>query len=407
MAHTHKFQAEESSDRAALEAALALIPIVAASTQYQLTVQTFGQGLSHPLWTKSADVIRQEYEALLEADINAVEVLTLQPHGHSGLAVTYRRDDSTVTLQWHQGDGVAAVRAARTEFRAVSAPSIRKKWSDEERKYLAQLELATGRLSDVAREALRQTQTFRDGLEADYQAKRQALDAELVAKRQELEVEFQSREQAFSVKEEALKARTAELDNRDAVHARRQLRGDLQDEIKARREKPGLSKGTEDKRRIVHFILAFGLLVLGALYLGYPAPSQAPSSEVDVWFSQVRRVVAGLGFGGLLWFWIRWTSQWFKENAQAEFRIRQLALDFDRASWLVEVTREWADAKVEPPQELIDAMARGLFESGESPEKRRRLGDLASHLERAERVRLKYGENELELGKAALKERGK
>ena len=71
---------------------------------------------------------------------------------------------------------------------------------------------------------------------------------------------------------------------------------------------------------------------------------------------------------GALWFaltsifYIRWTDQWFRQHADQEFRLQQLALDVDRAGYATEMLLEWQENKSgEMPGVLLDRLTTGLF----------------------------------------------
>jgi len=65
---------------------------------------------------------------------------------------------------------------------------------------------------------------------------------------------------------------------------------------------------------------------------------------------------------GVLTFYIRWSDDWSKRHAEEEFKLKRLELDFDRASWVVEMALEWSDEKDGAiPPELVDALTQNLF----------------------------------------------
>jgi hypothetical protein len=95
---------------------------------------------------------------------------------------------------------------------------------------------------------------------------------------------------------------------------------------------------------------------------------QKVTSDFPLWYPLVRFSLALLGMGSSIVFYIRWQDRWSEAHAAEEFRLKRLALDMDRASWLVEVMLEWRKEREgeEIPKELIGPLAAGLFEPGTS-----------------------------------------
>ena len=69
-----------------------------------------------------------------------------------------------------------------------------------------------------------------------------------------------------------------------------------------------------------------------------------------------------LGFALTAVFYIRWNDQWFRQHADQEFRLQQLALDVDRAGYATEMLLEWQEDKGgEMPAVMLDRLTAGLF----------------------------------------------
>jgi hypothetical protein len=82
-----------------------------------------------------------------------------------------------------------------------------------------------------------------------------------------------------------------------------------------------------------------------------------------LWIHVLRVPLGALGFAVSAVFYIRWNDQWFRQHADEEFRLRQLELDVDRASWVTELALEFRDEKGEIPSGLIERLSNGLFTS--------------------------------------------
>ena len=68
-------------------------------------------------------------------------------------------------------------------------------------------------------------------------------------------------------------------------------------------------------------------------------------------------------------FFVRWLNTWATKSADEEYRLKQLEIDIDRASWLVELLFESRrDKGEELPAEVIQRFSRNLFQTHDSLE---------------------------------------
>ena len=67
---------------------------------------------------------------------------------------------------------------------------------------------------------------------------------------------------------------------------------------------------------------------------------------------------------GSILFLIKWQNRWFEQHSTAEFHLKKLELDMERASWVVETALEWSSANataVPMPNELLQSLTKNLF----------------------------------------------
>ena len=101
--------------------------------------------------------------------------------------------------------------------------------------------------------------------------------------------------------------------------------------------------------------LSAGLITLSLL-----TPVTA-TEGAEFWLGLGRLPVGALGFALTAVFYIRWTDQWFRQHANQEFRLQQLALDVDRAGYATEMLLEWQEDKGgEIPAVIVDRLTTGL-----------------------------------------------
>jgi len=115
----------------------------------------------------------------------------------------------------------------------------------------------------------------------------------------------------------------------------------------------------------------------------------------------IKQAVYSAGAIGSVIFMIRWMNRWFELHSQSEFELKHFELDMERASWLVETSLEWKDAKgTAIPPELLESLSSNLF----SKEKEKidplhhPADQLASALMgSASTVKLKAGDSSIEI----------
>ncbi len=126
----------------------------------------------------------------------------------------------------------------------------------------------------------------------------------------------------------------------------------------------------------------------------YRALVATPPESVDVpefWLGLGRLPVGALGFALTAVFYIRWTDQWFRQHANQEFRLQQLALDVDRAGYATEMLMEWQEDKAgEMPAVMVDRLTAGLFTDQTTPPRVRHPSEdaTAAILKAASRVQI-------------------
>ena len=105
------------------------------------------------------------------------------------------------------------------------------------------------------------------------------------------------------------------------------------------------------------------MFVILLFVIGYFAWNALPTgSDTQEIAKLIRFGLSATAFVGTMIFYIRWCDNWFRQHADEEFLLKRLLLDIDRASWIVEMSLEWAEEKgTEIPEELIDRLSNNLF----------------------------------------------
>ncbi|CCK74953.1 hypothetical protein OLEAN_C07770 [Oleispira antarctica RB-8] len=115
----------------------------------------------------------------------------------------------------------------------------------------------------------------------------------------------------------------------------------------------------------------------------------------------IKQGIYSAGAIGSVIFLIRWMNRWFELHSQSEFELKYFELDMERASWIVETSLEWKDAKgTAIPSELLDSLSKNLF--SQDKEKLDPLNHPADQLASAlmgsaSSVKLKAGDSSIEI----------
>ena len=218
------------------------------------------------------------------------------------------------------------------------------------------------RLEDLSQRIAKETHDYRQQLDSELRVKEEKLNTEFDVRKENLDKQIEEHREKLREQESQLEKRRQELDDRSVRHARREQSRNLQKKIAARSEKFTLTPETEAKRQpirrafLVLMIMSIVLIVFSQVY-----PIRA-TEGLAFWFEIIRFPAGLLGFASSVIFYIRWNDHWFRQHADQELRLHQLALDVDRAGYVTEMLLEWQDDKgVAMPELMVERLTTGLF----------------------------------------------
>lgn len=259
------------------------------------------------------------------------------------------------------------------------------------------------RLEALNEELLNSTHIYRKSLDSEYNDKKSHLEKELNKKRVELDEKYNAEKRKLEDQKEQLELRRKEVDDKDNTHARREIRRDILKEIKSRQDKFSLTQGTVKLRKPigVAMVVLIGIFLLGAITSGIEVYKLIDgNNSTSLIVASVKQGLYSIGLFGSVLFFIRWLNRWFEQHSQTEFALKQFELDMERASWLVESSLEWSDAKgASIPPELLGSLSSNLFQNGKDVEPLVHPSDqLASALlGSASSIKLKSGDSSIEI----------
>ena len=242
------------------------------------------------------------------------------------------------------------------------AAAIEKALGPELSEFYRRREEGLSQLEDLTRNLISDTHDYRVKLDEETAQKRQALTASFDEKRRLLDTEHDRRLVDLATREQDLENMRRDLDDRSARHARREQSRALQKKISERSQEFTLTPTTQHKRLPIHLIFCLLLSLSGGLILRSLLSETLPTGGVALWLELGRLPLGVLGFAFASIFYIRWNDRWFRQHADQEFKLHQLALDVDRASYATEMLLEWQEDKGgQMPPVMVDRLTAGLF----------------------------------------------
>ena len=244
--------------------------------------------------------------------------------------------------------------------------------SEEVTKYYEAREATLSRLEQMNQQLLYGIHERQQQLDKQFQKKSEDFEAQLGAQRDSQQKLFEEQMATVREREEALKTREAEFETRESKYLRRQHHKDMLKQLTSLSEKFQLTQGTRRLRWPIIIFLALFLVFCGTMtvlnFLQTSKLLDAAGNDLSKisWEHFTLLGLKQLGFAaGFLfgaWYFIKWNDRWLRQHADAEFMFKQMELDVNRASWVVEMASEWAEEKkADLPSHLVDSLTRNLF----------------------------------------------
>jgi hypothetical protein len=293
-------------------------------------------------------------------------------------------------------------RLVRDAFGAIDERTFADTLRDQDRDFYIAREGSLQRLQEMQEQFFSKLQDFTVRQTTEYQKRHDELESRYTTKETSLDELYQQRLASVAEREEQLSAKLKQLDDRASTHVRREIRQDVKKLLLARSERFELTQGTRRRRWVVFacYVVFLSLFGAAAGYFLLNDPGQLQPVYV------ARQIISSIVFAGTAALFLRWMNSWAKQHADEEFRLKRFELDIDRASWVVEMSLEWAhEMKGEIPQFLVERLSRNLFaEDSAADESLTATDSLASHLlKNAAAAKLRVGDAEVTLEQKGLK----
>lgn len=177
----------------------------------------------------------------------------------------------------------------------------------------------------------------------------------------------EAEEEELQTKRNELERKEQEIDNRQHMHARRELREQITENFKGRIREPIVSKGPSIMRLMVFFLTLVTGIVIG--FYGISSFGELVAIEdmngVPDWLLIVwvlRSVVMIVLAAGFVAYSINWLRSIYLDDVRARQRYERYGNDMDRASFVIETIMEVGEKnEVEVPDAWIEGVCRNLF----------------------------------------------
>lgn len=279
--------------------------------------------------------------AYLNAETNA---------GGSTILLTRKQPFDEVNIRTNGGGPTRLAMAARFMeaikqiFREVDLnTSILESLSEDQRKYYEAREAALLRLEQLSERMIKGNEEYR-----------QKVDAESLELRASLEDESRKKNELLDLRSSELDKREQDMDLADAKSTRRKMRQDLLVKLQ-----PDIAVDLKrsDTRKVQAIFLGVSVLLL--LLSGFIATREG--FDLLDWAHALKLGLPVAGLIGTLTLYYRWVDSWIRKGVDEELRLRQLSIDVDRSTWIIEVLSELKEEAADIPEEVLVAITRNLF----------------------------------------------
>ncbi len=231
-------------------------------------------------------------------------------------------------------------------------------------------------LTELHNKIIRDAEEARTRAEEEIIQRRKQQEVEFDSARAKVSAEAEEVRRQIAAEEAALAARKKEIDDRSHTHARRQMREAITGELKARQQRPAVSRNTLATRASIIGLCFAIAATLGALAVLssreiFVIVQSGKPLESAFYAIVARGALLTLGAVGVAGYLLNFLRKMHDEDLRAERDLERYLYDVDRASWAIETVleaqrRESEEEPVEIPQEWVHGVTRGLFQRSDS-----------------------------------------
>ncbi len=237
---------------------------------------------------------------------------------------------------------------------------------EQAQKHFEARDFALARLEGLVAKLTGDLENARQQQEQSLHAKEQRLDQRFDEKERQLQDEIDQQKKRLEERAGQLDEREKSLNLQDAKSQRRKEREEFKTTLKEWSKNFDVTQGTKRLRLIIHALSIALLGLFGTAAALYLYQSIQTTDTAQLITAAIKQTVFTALFVAAGVFYARWNTHWFQKRANEEFRLKRMELDFNRASWFVELVFQWReDYKDQPlPPELVERLTTNLFVTG-------------------------------------------
>lgn len=221
-----------------------------------------------------------------------------------------------------------------------------------------QLTAAVAELTTAAAKRQITLDEYKEHLETQHQSKLDELDASYLEQSASLQ---RQRDELEKLKKE--------IDDREHMHVRRELREQITTDLQDRLDKPLINKTSANQRIAVVLICIVSAGLLFWFALSTQRLFGTTSDTVEKWFIVLKTLLAGAAASGFLVYAISWLRRTYLDDVGLERALERYALDVNRASWSIETLMEMSKQEgAEVPSIWVQGVCNELFVSSTAKE---------------------------------------
>lgn len=239
-----------------------------------------------------------------------------------------------------------------------------------------------GALSSLHQDMIAGVEKQRLKLNSEYETKQKELSKLQKQKLEEIEQLKKEEKEKLNIDKQELEDRAKELDDRDYMFVRRELRENINSTISDKLKNSILSGSAQISKLLVTFLIlgaATGLAYLS--YIGFQEiiakPAEIKSvgnmqvgtrgtrsvSDFGLWFVIIKTFFSSIGAVGFVLYAVNWLQKLYYDEVNSRRELERYTYDINRASWIIETVMEMKsqEKSSEVPDVWIQSVCNNLF----------------------------------------------
>jgi hypothetical protein len=244
------------------------------------------------------------------------------------------------------------------------------------------LKAEMGALSTLHQDMIAGVEKQRLKLNSDYEGKQKDLEKLQKQKLDEIDQLKKEEKEKLKAERQTLEDRAKELDDRDYMFVRRELRENINTTIADKLNHTIVSRSARLSKFLVTFLILGASAFLAALsYIGFQEIIAKPTtittngniqigsrgertvSDFSLWFVIIKTFFSSIGAIGFLMYGVGWLKKLYYDEVNSRRELERYTYDINRASWIIETVMEMKSQQnsADVPDVWIQSVCNNLF----------------------------------------------